>query len=107
MGTPLLYVNVVLCAGEIHCHSSDGGMILQSRLAAASSARITTSRCSCKTDAGTAGVTGPVIDRQRISALPWPEAISRIFFALRMLPAPIVIAWVGTSSSEAKKRELA
>ena len=57
---------------------------------AASSATTVTSPCSCRTEAGTAGVTGPYRESRRIWALSAPLTISRIFLAFIMVPMPMV-----------------
>ena len=59
---------------------------------ASSSTTKVTSLWNCRMDAGTSGVTGPKKAFFTASALSFPEAISRIFFAFRMLPMPMVKA---------------
>ena len=57
---------------------------------AAASQITVTSGCICKIDAGTDGVTGPLNALFTISALSSPLTTTTIFFALIIVPIPIV-----------------
>src|SRR5699024_1963017 len=68
---------------------------------------IVTSLCICKKEAGTSLVTSPCNTLLKISAFFSPCTSKMIFLASIIVPMPIVIASVGTSSILLKKRAFA
>ena len=62
-----------------------------------------TSGCSCSTDAGIHGVTGPVNACRRISPFPTPGQQENFFFACKIEAMPMVIACLGTLIHIVKK----